>query len=101
MCRRSFEILDDRSAQELMDEVRDAVLRRAGAEAATELGRALSHVVSRVDELAFGKLLKEVTDQRGNFAKMMDRFGGLEGIHAAIRIARFGWDGRDHRWSAR
>ena len=82
-----FEILDDRSAQELMDEVRDAVLRRAGAEAATELGRALSHVVSRVDELAFGKLLKEVTDQRGNFAKMMDRFGGLEGIHAAIRIA--------------
>ncbi|ABS61761.1 Double-strand break repair helicase AddA [Parvibaculum lavamentivorans DS-1] len=82
-----FEILDERAAQELMDEVRDAVLRRAGGEADTALGQALSHVVSRVDELAFGKLLKEVTDQRGNFAKMMDRFGGLAGIHAAIRIA--------------
>lgn len=82
-----FEILDERSAQELMAEVRDTVLRRAGTEGETELGRALSHVVSRVDELAFGKLLKEVTDQRGNFAKMMDRFGGLAGIHAAIRIA--------------
>lgn len=82
-----FEILDDRSAQELMEEVRDAVLREAGTEAETDLGRALAHVVSRVDELAFGKLLKEVTGQRGNFAKMMDRFGGLDGICAAIRVA--------------
>ena len=82
-----FEILDERRASELMDEVRDTVLRRASAAPETPLGRALAHIVSRVDELSFGKLLSEVTGQRGNFAKMLARFGGLEGISAAIRVA--------------
>ena len=82
-----FEILDERSSEELMDEVRDTVLRHAGAEPDTPLGRALAHIVSRVDELAFGKLLKEVTGQRGNFARMLDRFGGLDGICRAVRVA--------------
>ncbi|PKP78885.1 MAG: double-strand break repair helicase AddA [Alphaproteobacteria bacterium HGW-Alphaproteobacteria-3] len=82
-----FEILDERSSGDLMDEVRDTVLRRAGAQPDTPLGRALAHIVSRVDELAFGNLLKEVTGQRGNFARMLDRFGGLDGICQAVRAA--------------
>ena len=82
-----FEILDERSADELMDEVRDTVLQQAGAEPETPLGHALAHVVSRVDELTFGKLLREITGQRSNFARMLDRFGGLDGICRAVRVA--------------
>ncbi len=82
-----FAILDERSAQELMADVRDTVLREAMADTASSLGRALLHVVARVDELSFGKLIAEVTGQRGNFQKMLSRFGGLEGICVAIRAA--------------
>ncbi len=82
-----FDILDERSADELMAEVRDAVLRRAGAEQGTALSAALSHVVARVDELAFGNLLKEITTQRGNFAELMEGLDGLDGIRAALRLA--------------
>ncbi len=82
-----FEILDERRAQELIAEVRDAVLRRASEAPETSIGVSLAHVVSRVDELTFGKLLTEVIGQRGNFVKMRERFGGLEGICAAIRVA--------------
>ena len=82
-----FDILDERSAQEMMADVRDHVLRDAMADTSSPLGRALLHVVSRVDELSFGKLIAEVTGQRGNFQKMLSRFGGLEGICTAIRAA--------------
>ena len=56
-------------------------------EADAELGRALARIVARVDELTFDNLLREITAQRGNFAKLMDRFSGFEGICAAIRMA--------------
>jgi ATP-dependent helicase/nuclease subunit A len=83
-----FDILDDRHALELMGEVRDTVLRRATAMPDTSLGRALSYVVERVDELAFGGLIAEVTGpQRGNFRKMLAGFGGFDGIVQAIRAA--------------
>ncbi len=82
-----FDILDERAATELMADVRDAVLRRAGREEGTALSAALAHVVARVDELAFGNLLKEITSQRGNFSELMEGFGGLDGIRAALRHA--------------
>ncbi|MEN6542152.1 double-strand break repair helicase AddA [Parvibaculum sp.] len=83
----NFEILDDRGADELMADVRDGVLRRAGAEPETPLGRALALVVERVDELAFGELLKEVTQRRDTFEKLLNQFGGLDGVIRAIRLA--------------
>ncbi|KAB7742696.1 double-strand break repair helicase AddA [Parvibaculum sedimenti] len=83
----NFEILDERGADELMDDVRDGVLRRAGAAPDTPLGRALTLVVERVDELVFGKLLKEITQRRDLFEKLLKQFGGLDGAIRAIRLA--------------
>lgn len=83
----NFEILDERSADELMMDVRDGVLTRAAAAPETPLGRSLALIVSRVDELAFGKLLTEITGARGTFAKLVARFGSLDGVIAAIRAA--------------
>lgn len=81
----NFEILDERGADELMMDVRDGVLRRAGAAPETPLGRALALVVGRIDELSFGRLLSEIAGERRTFEKLVAHFGGIEGTVAAIR----------------
>jgi ATP-dependent helicase/nuclease subunit A len=83
----NFDVLDERGARELLQEVRDDVLARARADAASPLGRALSLVVGRIDELTFAKLLAEIASKRRLFVKQNERFGGVEGVAAAIRIA--------------
>ncbi|HMM15292.1 MAG TPA: double-strand break repair helicase AddA [Parvibaculum sp.] len=80
----NFDILDDRSAADLMMEVRDGVLRRAGTAPGTPLGRALQLIVERVDEFAFGNLLTGITGERRAFAKLIAAFGSIEGAIEAV-----------------
>ncbi len=81
----NFDILDERGTADLLTEVRDGVLRRAGAAPETMLGRALALVVGRVDELAFGRLLSEIAGERRTFEKLVAHFGGIEGAVAGVR----------------
>jgi ATP-dependent helicase/nuclease subunit A len=83
----NFDILDERSAAELLQEVRDAVLARAREDGESPLGRALSHVVGRIDETVFDKLMREIAGKRASFARLADRYGGVDGVAAAIRVA--------------
>jgi ATP-dependent helicase/nuclease subunit A len=83
----NFEILDERGAAELLEEVRDDVLRRARAQAGTPLGSALSHVVGRIDEPVFTKLMGEITSNRGIFLKLIEHHGGIAQTAGAVRAA--------------
>lgn len=83
----NFDILDERSAAELLQGVRDAVLSRAREDGESPLGLALSHVVGRIDETVFDKLMREIAGKRASFARLTDRHGGVEGVAAAIRVA--------------
>ncbi|MCE9650050.1 MAG: double-strand break repair helicase AddA [Parvibaculum sp.] len=83
----NFDILDERRAAELLQEVRDEVLGRARAEGESPLGRALSHVVGRIDETVFDKLMHEITGKRANFSRLTAHYGGVDGVAAAIRVA--------------
>lgn len=83
----NFDILDERSAAELLQGVRDAVLSRARKDSESPLGLALSHVVGRIDETAFDGLMREIAGKRASFARLTDHHGGVEGVAAAIRVA--------------
>jgi ATP-dependent helicase/nuclease subunit A len=80
-----FELLDDRGAEELMGEARDAMLQAADAETSPDLARALAEVSAKVNEQDFADLLGALIRARGRIAGLMQREGGLSGLIAATR----------------
>jgi ATP-dependent helicase/nuclease subunit A len=78
-----FEVIDERSAAELMDSARDEVLRRCGADG--ELGLALATVSEHVNEVRFGELMGELARERHRLERFLDGRGGLDTAVLAIR----------------
>ena len=82
-----FDILDERSAAELMEEVRDQVLFTAQEDEDGPVGRALAHIVGRVDEFMFSRLMMEIAGRRDGIAALLENFGGVEGVMQTVRLA--------------
>lgn len=81
----NFNVLDDRSAAELLAHVRDDVLALARGDATSALGQALAFVVARIDETTFDKLLTDITRQRSAFDRLVKAYGSVDGIAARLR----------------
>jgi len=71
-----FEVMDDRSATEMLEEARQGVLMAARA-AADDLGQALAEVTRHAGEQSFGELMQALTTERGRLTQMIDKAGGL------------------------
>jgi ATP-dependent helicase/nuclease subunit A len=78
-----FEVIDERSAAELVDAARDHVLRRSRSD--TGLGAALEAVSEHVDERRFGELMGALGMERHRLERFIDGEGGLDKAVAAIR----------------
>ena len=72
-----FEVMDDRSATELLEEARQGVLTAARS-AEGDLGQALAEVTRHAGEQSFGELMQALTTERGRLTQLIDRAGGLE-----------------------
>ncbi|GGF28893.1 double-strand break repair helicase AddA [Aliidongia dinghuensis] len=85
-----FEVMDDRSATELLEEARLGVLTAARA-AADDLGAALDEVTRHAGELAFAELMQALTTERGRLAQLIAEAGGLapylEHLHRRLGVA--------------
>lgn len=89
-----FDVMDERSAGELMAEARDEVLREAGTEGV--LADAIARVSAEVQEDRFAALLQALAGERGRLRRLFDLHGGdmarlADAIHAAL--------GSDPGWS--
>ena len=71
-----FEVMDDRSATELLEEARQGVLNAARA-AEDDLGAALGEVTRHAGEQAFAELMQALTTERGRLTQLIDQAGGL------------------------
>ena len=71
-----FEVMDDRSATELLEEARQGVLTAARA-ATDDLGSALGEVTRHAGEQAFAELMQALTTERGRLSQLIDQAGGL------------------------
>ncbi|MCZ6885504.1 MAG: double-strand break repair helicase AddA [Alphaproteobacteria bacterium] len=99
-----FQLMDERTARELLGAAREEVLARAmnAAEAASDrtmnaasggpenaLAGALSEISARVSGDDFHKLMGRLADDRGRLTRLLARLGGLEGTAQAL-AGRFG-----------
>jgi ATP-dependent helicase/nuclease subunit A len=78
-----FEVIDERSAAELVEAARDTVLQRSRKDAG--LGKALAMVSEHVDERRFGELMGELGRERHRLERFIEGQAGLDNAVAAIR----------------
>ncbi len=83
----NFSVLDERSAAELLGEVRFDVLAHAQMDAESRLGAALAFIVDRIDETKFDALMGEITQRRADFARLFAAHGSVDAIMVALRDA--------------
>ncbi|MBK1699314.1 double-strand break repair helicase AddA [Rhodovibrio salinarum] len=86
------QVLDERSAQEMLRESREEVLARAGAGEDPELAGALADVTARVNEQEFAELIQHLIAERGRLTRLIDAAGGIDSLIArtyrALGLAR-------------
>jgi ATP-dependent helicase/nuclease subunit A len=80
-----FEVLDDRSAAELLQSARESVLSRARSGADQDLAAALAEVTAQCSEDAFAELMQSLLAERGRLAHLLAGHGGCDGLVVAIR----------------
>jgi ATP-dependent helicase/nuclease subunit A len=79
-----FEVMDDRTADELLAEACDTVLRRARADRDSPLGHALARLTRDIGQEDFTELLRQIATERGRIRRILDRHGGREATVAAV-----------------
>jgi ATP-dependent helicase/nuclease subunit A len=78
-----FNVLDERSAAELMQSARIAVLERAGADAA--LSARLNVLATRAGDLRFAEMIEVAILAAGKLKDMVARHGGQDGFFDHLR----------------
>ncbi len=83
-----FQVLDERSAAELLAAAREAVLAQSAADPGGAIAEAVERLAGLLDESRFTDVLAELTRERGRFTRQVERLG-LAGLVAAVN-ARLG-----------
>lgn len=80
-----FETMDDRSADEAVQEASDQLLLNTGV--AGDLAAALARIARRLSEFSFSGLLRELQGERGALERLKRAHGLQTGLMAAVRRA--------------
>jgi ATP-dependent helicase/nuclease subunit A len=88
-----FQVLDERTAAEMLDSARIEVLSSSLEAADSELARAAHEVAAHRHEQGFAEVMNELIGERGRLRRMIDRRAGLEAVVAEV-FARLGADPR-------
>ncbi|OYQ35268.1 double-strand break repair helicase AddA [Niveispirillum lacus] len=83
----NFEVMDDRTAEELLSEAKQSVLLSGRYEPDCILASAVELLAGSVSEDEFNDLLASLTAERGRLRRNLEAQGGLENAIAALRIA--------------
>jgi len=81
-----FELMDERSAAEALDQAREQTIVSAEPTARPDLAAAMSFLTGRVHETRFPEIVAALTFQRAKIERLFERHGGLnaKGLGAAI-----------------
>jgi ATP-dependent helicase/nuclease subunit A len=79
-----FDVMDERTADELLATARDMVLRHARQMPDSRLGQAVSRLTRDIPQDEFGDLLKTLAAERGRIRRILDRQGGIDATIEAV-----------------
>ncbi|GHB25067.1 double-strand break repair helicase AddA [Pseudovibrio japonicus] len=79
-----FSVLDDRLAEELLNEARASILHRAEVEPDSEIGSALSQLIELLPDSGVEKALSELISRRDAFYRWVAPYGDLENAISAL-----------------
>jgi len=80
-----FDVIDERTADEMIAAARDEMIADARDDAAAPLAAALAELTRVAGEERFNALMKALASERGRIARLLDRHGGVDGFVAAVR----------------
>lgn len=75
----NFQVMEERTAQEIMETARDTLLVMSQSEGLSDLGGALRIVSAHVNEQDFSSVMKGLSSRRGRLKRFLSAHGGLEG----------------------
>ncbi len=79
-----FSVLDDRLAEELLNEARASILHRAEIEPEPDIGSALSRLIELLPDAGVEKALSELISRRDAFYRWVAPYGDLESAISAL-----------------
>ncbi len=80
----NFDVMDERTAAEIMEAARDHLLENSRAADQTRLAEALSVVSRQVNEQDFSSLMRDLSAKRGRLKRYIKAQGGLEAALKAL-----------------
>jgi ATP-dependent helicase/nuclease subunit A len=82
-----FDVLEERTQSELIDRQRMAVLLKAAAEPASDLGRALSAAITAAADMTFNEMIVEAIGRRDELTAWVAHAGGVASAIAELSRA--------------
>jgi ATP-dependent helicase/nuclease subunit A len=79
-----FDVMDERTADELLAAARDTVLARSRFDQTSELGKAVTRLTRDIQQDDFADILKSIAMERGRIRRIIDHHGGLDATIAAV-----------------
>jgi len=79
-----FNVMDDRSAIEAINEVKAKLFQTAGANPDSKLAQAIDYLTFHVNESGFSDIINSIIINRGKIDRVIKKYGGIEGLISAI-----------------
>ena len=80
----NFEVMDERTANEIMQHARDHLLLASKDPANKELAEALQRVVEKINENDFNDIIRDLSNKRSRLRQIKRNFSAFEGVIASL-----------------
>jgi ATP-dependent helicase/nuclease subunit A len=80
-----YQVLDERTAAEMLNAARVEVLAAAQEEGAGQVASDIAEITAHLHEQSFGQVLGELIRERGRLVRLIRERGGIEAVVAAVR----------------
>lgn len=92
-----FEVMDDRSAAEALNEVKNRLLQKIETEPNSRAAQSLAYITQTVAETVFPKIMNNIAANRNKIARLLNRYDSLSDLlqHTAHQLGLSETDSRE------